>query len=321
MLAFVLRRMLWAIPTIWLAFTLAFLALHEAQVGELKLILEKRPADQPPPPAGPIYQFECPGGVQYVPNEIGCPLYVQYGVYLKELVTFHWESATTFDGDPIGSAFASTFPVTARLGAASFGIAVLLGMPLGLFAALNRGGWLDHLVSVCSTTAYAVPAIVLAILMLMLAANYVPFFPVLWEGDWQSYVLPSVALGISAGGFLALLSRASVLDVLFADYVRTARAKGLRDRAVVGRHVLRNAVLPVLAAMGQTLALLLAGSMLVEWVFQIPGMGKMVFDAIRAQDFPLILATTTLYTALVVCVNLLADIARALADPRVREVG
>lgn len=314
MLAYLVRRLLWAIPIVWLTITVSFLALNKAYDERLSVQIERSSEQDGRPEVSPRQVFGS-----------GAPLHVRYTRFLGNAARFDWGDSVSYNGLPVRRVISSSFPVSARIGALAFLIAVLLGALLGTLAAARRDSWVDRFIVAGATLSYTLPSMVLAVLLLMLVAIRIPWFPflwglfpVLWDYSWKSYVLPSLVLGLGSGGYLARLTRASVLEVLGQDYVRTARAKGLRERNIIRRHVLKNALPTVVAALGPTLATVLAGSLLVEYIFGIPGAGRLVLDGFAQRDYPLILAGVTLYTLLVVLANLAADIAYGLLDPRLK---
>ncbi len=315
MLGYVARRLLWTIPVLWIVLTISFLALHQAYQHGLDLRYIEPQA---------VAKSTC------LPEEqlLGGSLLQSYLVYLKDAITFHWGTTTAFNVNgadlPVRQVVLSHFTVTLRLAIAGFVIAVLFGIPLGALAGLREGSILDRLIATLATVCYTTPPMVMGILMLMFAAGvivhwvHLSFVPVLWEGEWQNYIVPSLVLGLSSGGFLARLTRSSTLEVLSQDYVRTARAKGLPRLLLANRHVMRNSILPVIAALGQTLASVLAGSLIIEYVFMVPGTAHLLFDGVGEREYPVVLAAVMVYTLMVVLANLLADLVRAVLDPRVR---
>ncbi len=303
MLGYVVRRVLWAVPVMWLAISLTFFAMKAT--GKVSFALEAQPAGG---------EYTGARGV-FDPR---APLYEQYVQFLGHAARFDWGESNFYDGEPVKQIVADGFPITARIGLLAFLIALGLGVPVGVKAALDRDGRVDRLVSLLSTVSYTIPTIILSFLALLVVVDLHIPIPVLWDGGWRNYVLPSLVLGLSSGGYLARLTKASTLEVLGQDYVRTARAKGLRPGTVTRRHILRNALIPVVALVGPTLAMLITGSVLVEYAFQIPGTGHMLFDGFAHEDFALVLAATMIYTLLVLLANLGADIAYGIINPRVR---
>ena len=309
MLSFLIRRLLWAIVTLWLAVTITFFGLRAAFARLSSKALQEAVFG---PQGGGGF-----GGPREVYIFEGSPL-EQYGGFLLAAVRFDWGFSVS-SGIPVVQALREGFPITARIGLLAFALALAIGIPLGVLAA-NRGGRIDRAISAAATFAYSFPSLVLTILLLALSVQTIHIFEVGWnnEGGWRNYLLPTLVLGLGAGGYLARVTRFAVLDVLGQDYVRVARAKGLPKGVVVRRHVVPNALPPMLAAMGPTLGLLLAGSSMLEWAFNIPGSGKVLLTGFSQQDYPLILAGVALYTAVILGSNLAADAAAGLVNARTR---
>ena len=308
MLAYVFRRLLWAIPTLWLAITITFFGLgatfDRAEGNAFGEALNG-------PSRGPGF------GAAEAPFVFEGPPHEQYLRFLAGAVRLDWGASVSNDNRPATDVLRETFRVTAGIGLLAFLLAAALGIPLGALAAARRG-WTDRAITSGATLAYSFPSLVLAILLLALSVRTVAVFPITWNGTWSSYPLPILVLALSTGGYLARVTRVAVLDVLGQDYVRTARSKGLGEGVVRRRHVLANALPTILGALGPTLGLLLAGSLLVEYAFGAPGTGKLLLDGFAERDYPLILAGVSLYTTLVLVANLAADVAAGLADPRIR---
>ncbi len=308
MLAYVFRRLLWAIPTLWLAITITFFGLGAAfDRAEGNAFGE---ALNGPQRGSGFGAAEDPFVFEGPPHE-------QYLRFLADAARLDWGASVSNDNRPTTDVLRETFRVTAGMGFLAFLLATALGIPLGVLAATRRG-WADRAISSGATLAYSFPSLVLAILLLALSVRTIPIFPITWNGEWNSYPLPILVLALSSGGYLARVTRVAVLDVLGQDYVRTARSKGLGEGVVRRRHVLANALPTILGALGPTLGLLLAGSLLVEYAFGAPGTGKLLLDGFAERDYPLILAGVSLYTTLVLLANLAADVAAGLADPRIR---
>ncbi|HEX8969174.1 MAG TPA: ABC transporter permease [Chloroflexota bacterium] len=202
-------------------------------------------------------------------------------------------------------------------------VSVAVGVPLGVLAALKRRTWLDYLASVGALLGISIPVFVWGVLLLLAFSLEWPVLPSAGAGDTpidglRSLILPSIATGFFQVGLIARITRSSLLSVLANDYVRTARAKGLADPAVIGGHALRNALIPVLTVIGLNAGTLLGGAVVAETVFTRPGLGRLILDAINARDYPVIQGVMIVSVALVVLLNLLTDLLYTLADPRVR---
>lgn len=242
---------------------------------------------------------------------------VQYGIFLKQLVTGDLRSyrsdATVFE--MIGEAL----PHTAVLALLAVALSLSLGIALGITAALNRGRIIDAIALLFASLGMAIPRIWLGPVLLLFFAVQYDLFPVGGaESGWRGLVLPVLSLGTAMAAMLARMTRASLLEVLGADYVRTARAKGLSERIVIGRHALRNALIPVITIAGLQMGGLLAGAVVTEKIFNWPGIGTLLLDSIQKMDFPVVQACVLLIAAVYVLVNLLVDLLYGLADPRVK---
>jgi ABC-type dipeptide/oligopeptide/nickel transport system permease component len=218
----------------------------------------------------------------------------------------------------VNDVFRENLPVSFELGFYAFLIATFLGVPLGVLAALKQNTLVDYGAMAVAIFGVSVPVIVLGpILIWLFAVNTGWFMPTGW-GTWRQMVLPSIALGLGSSAIIARLTRASVLQVIREDYVRTARAKGLRERAVIIRHAFRNALIPVVTIMGPIFAILVTGTFVTETVFGIPGMGKYFVTSITNRDYPVIMGTILLFASLIVVANLVVDLVYAWLDPRIR---
>jgi ABC-type dipeptide/oligopeptide/nickel transport system permease component len=220
-----------------------------------------------------------------------------------------------FASDPLGS---PVF-VSAQIGLFSFLLAVVVGIPMGVISALYRNRWADHAAMFVTTFGISVPNFVLGLMLILLFSLTLGWLPVFgWGKSWKQAVMPIVTLGTGGMAIIARLTRASLLEVLGQDYIRTARAKGLRERIVLSLHALPNSLIPVVTVLGPLLAAWLTGTFFVEHVFAIPGIGKFFITAVTDRDYSLIMATILLYSGVLVAANLLVDIAYGFLDPRIR---
>jgi ABC-type dipeptide/oligopeptide/nickel transport system permease component len=202
-------------------------------------------------------------------------------------------------------------------------VSVVVGIPLGVLAALRRGTWLDYLATVGALAGISIPVFVWGLLLLLAFTLQWPILPSAGVGDTpldvaRSLILPSIATGLFQVGLIARITRSSLLSILANDYVRTARAKGLSATAVIGSHALRNALIPVITVIGLNFGTLLGGAVVIETVFTRPGLGRLILDAINARDYPVIQGVMIVSVILVVLLNLLTDLLYTVADPRVR---
>jgi oligopeptide transport system permease protein len=205
-----------------------------------------------------------------------------------------------------------------QLGSMAFGLAVIMGIPLGVIAALRQNKWPDYAATFVSVIGIATPSFVLAVLLILIFSVNLHWFPTQgWRGP-EYWILPTIALSGYGIAQVARYTRASMLEVTRRDYVRTAQSKGLKERTIVTVHMLRNAFIPVITILGPLLAGLVTGSFVVESVFAIPGIGRFFVDAIFQRDYGIIMATTMLYAVLIAVMNLVVDVAYAWIDPRIR---
>ena len=219
---------------------------------------------------------------------------------------------------PVATEIAENVASTAQLALASMAIAVAIGVPLGLLAALFRNTWLDVGSMVVALLGVSMPSFWLGLLMIFVFSLHLAWFPATGGGDLLHLVLPSLTLGTIASAIIARLTRSSMLEVLGQDYVRTARAKGLAWWGVVVRHALKNALIPIITIFGLQFGNLLAGAVIVETVFSRPGLGRLIVGGILAKDFPLVQGTVLFVAASYVMINVLVDFAYAFVDPRIR---
>ncbi len=221
-----------------------------------------------------------------------------------------------FEGTPTRP---SKFYYSARLGVQALLFAVVFGIPLGILAALRQNTWLDYLLSLSSTIFVALGTLITSLILVIVFAVILNWFTVIpdWNDPVKPWILPTVALGTTSMAFIARLTRSSVLEVKRQDYIRTAQAKGLAGQVIVWRHMLKNALLPVVTILGPALAGLITGTLFVETIFQVPGMGRTFVDAIGKRDYSMIMAGSLIYVFFLGIANLLVDIAYGVLDPRI----
>ena len=207
---------------------------------------------------------------------------------------------------------------TVQLGVMAFILSVMIGIPLGIFAALGHNRWPDYLSTSLSIVGIATPSFVLGILLIIVFAVNLGWFPTGgWKGP-ETWVLPTIALAGFPIAVIARYTRASMLEVTRKDYIRTAQSKGLQRSAVVNRHMIRNALIPVVTILGPTLAFLVTGSFIIERIFNIPGVGQFYLNSITTRDYSLLMAMTMMYAFAVAFLNVVVDVLYAYIDPRIR---
>ena len=253
------------------------------------------------------------------------PYFARFGTWLLALARGDL-GTSIFTSLPVTTLIGQRVEPTIALTVCTLIVAVGLAVPLGVLAAARAGGWLDRIVMALSVLGFSVPVFVIAYGLILLFSIQLDWLPVqgyqsIREGLWpflRHMILPSIALGLVYMALIARITRASMLDVLAQDYVRTANAKGLAPGAVLTRHALKNAAVPIITIIGIGIALLIGGVVVTETVFAIPGIGRLTVDAILRRDYPIIQGVTLLFSAVYVIVNLLVDLSYSLFDPRIR---
>jgi peptide/nickel transport system permease protein len=245
------------------------------------------------------------------------PLLLQYWTYLKNVLRGDLGTSLRTHR-PVAEEIAARLPATLQLAVASGLIFTVLGVPLGVAAGIRRGRWPDHLVRVISLVGVSSPAFWIGILLMLAFSLQLRILPSAGRGTLAHVVLPAVTASLVGIALVSRLVRASIIEILGEDYVRTARAKGLAHRAVVYRHVLFNALIPAVTILGLEFGVLLGGLVVVESVFAWPGSGKLLIDAIRMRDYPVVQSVVLLFAFMLAVVNLLVDLLCGLLDPRIR---
>lgn len=246
------------------------------------------------------------------------PLLTQYATYMTGAIQGDFGESLKQRGRSVTSIITSKFPVSASIGGMSVLVALCLGIPLGCFAATKRGKAVDSIISVISTCGIAVPSFVICTLLLYLFGVKLKILPTYGIGSWKHYIMPVAALSFYPTAYIMRLMRSSMLDVLGQDYIRTARAKGVRQFWCLFKHALRNAMLPVITYVGPMLAYTLVGSFVVEKIFTIPGLGGEFITSITSRDYPVIMGTTIFLASLLIVMNVIVDIVYKLVDPRIK---
>jgi peptide/nickel transport system permease protein len=311
-LNFILRRVLLLIPVMLIVGVVVFAVVHIT------------PGD---PAAAMLGVDATPEDVAMLRDRLGLndPLPVQFIRWFSDAIRLDF-GESIFMQMPVTSALLDRAQPTGLLTIYALLISLLLGIPAGVLAAVNRGSPLDRLFMLLSTTGAALPTFFLGILMILLFAVVLHWLPSggyveITEdpaGHARSMLMPSITLGFAHAALLARIVRSSMLDTLHEDYVRTAFAKGLPHRAVIVRHGLRNALIPTITIIGQSVGALLGGAIVVETVFNLPGMGRLVLQSVQRRDFPVIQGVVMTIGAIYVLTNLLVDVLYMLVDPRIR---
>ncbi len=312
MIQYAIKRFGYMVFTLWVIVTLTFILMHMLPGNPFQRDNRKIP--------------ETILNNLYVKYGLDKPLHVQYVIYLRNLLKGDLGVSMRSETRTVNEMIAQHFPVSARLGLWALCYAVIGGLVLGVVASLWRNRWPDYGAMVLAVIGVSVPSFVLGtLLQWVLGVQWDRWFgdPLLPVGGWNSFahmILPSFVLGLGVLAINARMMRSSMLDVMTQDYIKTARAKGLSGAEVVWRHGVRNAVLPIVTIMGPAIVNLTTGSLIIEQVFAIPGLGKYFVQAIINNDYTLIMGTTIFYASLLVIALFLVDIAYVLIDPRIRLV-
>ena len=301
--AFLLKRFVHGMVVLWVVATLTFVLLRLAPGGPFD-----RERKLPPEV---LQNIEA----KYHLNE---PVISQYIRYLQGLVQGDLGPSYKYLDRGVVEIIADTLPTSALLGGLALLFALSVSFPAGLTAAYYRNSWIDRCAMFMATLGISVPHFILGALLIWAVALKLGW---LQAGRWDqssSVVLPTITLGAAPAAYLAALLRSSLIETLGEDFIRTARAKGVREISVLIKHALRHSLIPALTVMGPLTAALLTGSFVVEYVFAIPGMGRFFITAVTDRDYPLIMGVTLVYTALLVCTNLVVDVFYGYVDPRIR---
>ncbi len=304
MLTYVVRRLLIAIPTLWGVVTGAFI-ISRLLPGDPARIMAGLNATQQQ--------------VDRLRHQLGLdkPLWVQYQDYMGQLLHGNLGFSPHFSA-PVAAQIAQRLPYTAELAVLATAIAVVVGVTIGVLAALRRNTLLDLILSAFAVFGVSMPVYWLGLMLILIFAIDLRALPAAGADSPQSVILPAVTLALFSIGLIARMTRASMLEVLGQDYVRTARAKGAPHRRVVLKHALRNAVLPILTAIGLQFGGLLGGAVLTESVFGWPGVGQLLVNSIFYRDYPMVQGLVLLFGVTYVVINLLVDLMYAYVDPRIR---
>ena len=310
MAAFLLRRALLAFVTGFAVLTLVF------------MIVRILPGD---PAVVILGDFASESALEALRETLGLnkPLWTQYVEFLANAVTGDW-GQSMLTGRPVIEEILKVLPWTIELTLVSLALAALVGIPLGVWAAVNRNRMADYVTRIGSLLGLSFPAFVSAVILLLLFSIQLPWFPVISAqsgsvGAWfQSITLPAVSLGLIMAAYITRVTRSAMLEVLSEDYVRTARAKGVPWPVVVRRHALRNALIPIITVIGLFLGIQIGNSVLTEIVFNRPGLGKLIVGALNQRDYTMLQGMMVIYTLLVIAVNAITDVVYGLVDPRVK---
>lgn len=303
MLSYILKRLLISVLTLFIIATITFFLMHTVPGGPF--IGEK-----------PLSKV----ALENLNKKYGLdkPVPVQYVNYLKNAIRGDLGTSLTKLGQSVSGTIIRAFPVSLRLGLFSMFISTTIGVLFGVIAALKHGKWEDRAVMLTATLGIAVPSFVVATVSIIIFSVQLKVLPAYGFDRFSQYIMPGFALSFSSLSFMARLMRSSMLDVIHQDYIKTARAKGLKTHIVIFKHALRNAILPIVTYIGPLAAGILTGSFVIEKIFNIPGLGRYFVESITQRDYPTILGVTVFYGAFLIAMNFLVDLSYGIIDPRIK---
>ncbi len=305
MIQYIIKRLLAAILSMFLLVTATFFLMHAVPGSPFN------PGEQKNIPPEILAQIRSKYGLDDPP-------FKQYVSYMGKLLQGDLGVSFKKQNYSVNELVMGGFPASAKIGIWAIIVALAIGLPLGIISALKRGGWMDWFSMILATIGIAVPTFIIAMLLLYIFAMRLGWLPVFGWGTWKHMVIPVACLSLSPIAYITRLMRSSMLEVSRQDYIRTARAKGVGEFMVIGKHAVRNAILPVVTYLGPLVAGLLTGSFVIERLFMIPGLGRYFVTAVSDRDYSVILGLTIFYGGFLMICILLVDIAYAIIDPRVR---
>jgi oligopeptide transport system permease protein len=334
MLEYALRRILWVIPVIVAVAAVTFFLMYRAPggpwdrektlpVATVKSLDAKFGLDRPLWVNPNAVNENLAAGVRNPIVLATSFIDSQFLNYMTGVFRFDLGPSYASKGaESVQELIARKFPVSLKLGIVAIIFSVIVGIPLGVIAALRQNTWLDYLCLGTSTLGISVPTFVSGLLLLLFLSRTFSFSPIRspeeWMGFGPAYFLPGVVLGLGTMAYIARLTRVSMLEIKRQDYIRTARAKGLAAREVVGAHMLRNALIPIVTILGPAAADLVTGSIIIESIFGAPGLGREFVESISKRDYSVIMGTAIFYAVLVALANVVVDLSYGLVDPRIR---
>ena len=306
MLAFILRRVAALIPVLAVAILVTFAAIHALPGDPVQVMLSDHSADT---------EMAARLRAEY---GLDRPLAAQFFAYLGEIGSGRFGLSFRYVHQPVSDVLRDGLAISPLLALAALSMALLIGVPAGVYAAVHRNRWQDTILILLLVAGLSIPNFAVATFLVYALSVKLAALPVAGWGTWRQAVLPVLVLAIPASAYLARLTRTFMLEVLGQDFIRTARAKGLGPRLVIWRHAFRNTLLPLATSAGVIFGGLLSHTVVVETIFNIPGLGRLAIDSIFARDYPVAMAVVLLFVLFYACINLLVDMFYVLVDPRVR---
>jgi oligopeptide transport system permease protein len=302
-IAYIVRRVAWIVPVLFAVSLITFLLMHAVPGGPWDR--EKRLNE------AVVRQLNARYGLDKTLPE-------QYIAWVADVVQLDLGPSFRYPDRSVNEIIGEGLPTTIHLGVMAFILVLVVGIPLGIIAALAHNRWPDYLATGISTIGIATPSFILAILLVLIFSVWLRILPPIgWKGP-DTWIMPTIALAGYPIAQVARYTRASMLEVTRRDYVRTAQSKGIRERAVVLRHMIRNALIPVITVLGPLFAFLVTGSFIIEFFFGVPGIGRNYIQSIGTRDYSMIMAMTVIYAFAVAFMNLVVDVLYAYIDPRIR---
>jgi ABC-type dipeptide/oligopeptide/nickel transport system permease component len=305
MIAYIVKRLAGLAFVFILVSIVAFVLMHSVPGG---------PFDEPNMPLPPAAKAN-------ILKKYGLdqPLYIQYLKYMGSAVQGDFGFSFSSPAETVAQVIGRTWPVSIALGGLTSVIALGLGIVLGIIAGVRQNTWVDYVITFVATLGLTVPNFVIALWMIIIFAVQLKILPFAgWGDDWKQAIMPVIALGLGPLGLASRYTRASLTDVFSADYIRTARAKGLSEQMVVYRHAVKNSLIPIITVLGPQIPNLITGTVFVETMFRVPGLGKYFVESVLQRDYPMIMALMLLIAALWGLVYLMTDLLYTMIDPRVK---
>jgi ABC-type dipeptide/oligopeptide/nickel transport system permease component len=307
LLAYTAYRLVWLVPTLLAMALVTFIVMHATPGSPLDPVAEG---------ANPL----SPEAQKNLAEQYGLdkPLWEQFTIFLTKAAHGDFGQSFVYKTRTVREILAQTLPVSLLLGSMALAVAVAVGISLGVLAAVHQNRSWDYVSVTVATIGVSVPNFVLAVFLIVLFSLVLPIFP---TGGWESpadWVLPTITLALAPLGIIARFTRSAMLEVIRSDYILTARAKGLAERPVILKHVLKNAFIPVVTLLGPMFAAVGTGSFFVESIFRVPGMGRFFVESMTGRDYPMIMGVVLLYGAFLAVMNLVVDLLYGALDPRIR---
>jgi len=314
MRAYIIRRLLLIIPTLFIVSIIIFTSIRLIPGSVVDYIVSS-------------YEFQTKADLQQVRHELGLdkPMLEQYGIWMGQIIVHGNLGKSMIDQTTVVEDLQARWPVTVELGILALIFAQLIAIPIGIYSAIRQDSIGDFFARSFAILSISIPNFFLATLVIVFPSiwwHYMPPIKLIQltqdpAGNLQMFIIPSIVLGISMAGLTMRMTRTMMLEVLRQDYIRTAWAKGLKERVVVLRHALKNALLPIITIIGSQIPLLVGGSVIIENIFQLPGMGQLFINAISKRDYTVVSSVVLLYAVAMVIINLLTDLTYGMLDPRV----